>query len=134
VFYVIDIPTPANTLASSPLETRLVVTAGIAREEWFMFPAGCVGLAHMVVEYQSRQVWPALPGTSLHWDDVMIHVEDRYPFEEEPFDVVIKTWNLDDTYDHTLTFAVVVDPAPPLGEMEDLEAALRDLGLWSEEI
>ena len=129
-----EILTPANTLASAPVITRVRVYPGIVTRVWAGFPQGCFGLAHMQVWHWGWQVWPWTPQTSFHWNDYMFSFEDRYPITVEPLEFVVKTWNLDDFYPHTLTFMVTVEPAPPLEELEALYRTLEELGISPEGI
>ena len=129
MYFYREITVPPNTLAASPLVTRIGVTAGIAREQWFMFPDGPYGLTHLQVWHHGWQVWPWTPGESFHWNNYVYHLQDRYPFEAEPYELVVKTWNLDDFFEHHVTFALVVDPLPPPTELADLSALLAELGL-----
>ena len=127
-----EILVPANTLAANPLITRLGVTSGISKRIWAGFPKGCYGLAHMQIWHWGWQVWPWTPRTSFHWNDHIFSFEDRYPITEEPLELVIKTWNRDDSYDHTLTFMVTIEPAPPEEEIRELRATLLALGILRE--
>jgi len=127
-----EILTPANTPASAPIVTRLAVYPGVTRRVWAGFPQGCYGLAHMQIWHWGWQVWPWTPQTSFHWNNYQFTFEDRYPIMEEPLEFVIKTWNLDDSYDHTLTFSITIEPAPPEEELEKLHEALLALGLLRE--
>lgn len=129
MLYQVEIGTPAQTLAAAPRETRIRITSGIAREEWFMFPDGCYGLMHVQVWHHGWQVWPWSPGASFHWNNYVYHIADRYPFSAEPYELVVKTWNDDDSYLHHVTFAMVLDPLPPPTELADLTALLEELGL-----
>lgn len=129
MFFQAEILTPANTPASAPIIHRLAIYPGVTTQQWVGFPRGCYGLAHMQIWYWEWQVWPWTPQTSFHWNDYMFTFYDRYPITEEPLEFVIKTWNLDDTYPHTLTFAVTVEAAPPEEELRALRRALEMLGL-----
>ncbi len=127
-----EILTPANTLPSAPVITRLGVYPGVTRRVFVGFPRGCCALAHMQIWHWGWQVWPWTPQTSFAWDDYTYTFEDRYPITEEPLELVIKTWNFDDTYPHTLSFAVTLDPEPPEGELDTLRETLQMLGLVRE--
>lgn len=129
MLYYREVLIPFSTLESAAITRRLIITSGVATEQWFMFPDGPYGLAHMQVWHHGWMVWPWDQGESYHWNNFVYHIQDRYPFVAEPFEVVLRCWNLDDTFDHSLTFAMVVDPLPPLGETENLVAILQDLGL-----
>ena len=133
MYYFQEITVPANTTEASPQRTVLKVTAGIAREQWVMFPDGCYGLTHIQIRHHGWQVWPWDPRQSFHWNDYVFHIQDRYPFTAEPYEMVILTWNLDDVYDHTVTFAMVVDASPPPTELADLAQIMQELGMEGDE-
>ncbi len=124
-----EILTPANTPESAPVITRVSVYPGVTRRVFVGFPRGCVALAHLQVWHWGWQVWPWTPQTSFAWDDYMYTFEDRYPITEEPLELVVKTWNDDDTFPHTLSFAVTLEPAPVEGELDTLRETLQMLGL-----
>lgn len=124
-----EIPIPANTPASSAVITRLRVYPGVTTRVWAGFPEGCYGLAHMQIWHWGWQVWPWTPQTDFHWNNFMFSFEDRYPITEEPLEFVIKTWNEDDFYPHTLTFMITIEPAPPEEELRRLYDTLSALGL-----
>jgi len=75
------------------------------------------------------QVWPWVPGQTFHWEHVIIDFDDRYPMISEPAEFVIKGWNLDDTYDHSIFFAVTIEHEPMYSGTEGLARVLADLGL-----
>ncbi len=126
-----EILVPANTPASAPVETRLPVYPGITQRIWAGFPKGCFGLAHMQIWHSGWQVWPWSPVQSFHWNDYMFTFEDRYPITVEPLELIVRGWNLDDFYGHTLTFMCTIEPAPPEGEIADLIRTLEALGIMS---
>ncbi len=121
--------TPAQTPEGAPVITRLGIYPGVVTRIWVGFPAGCYGLVHMQIWYCGWQVWPYTPQTSYHWENYVYVVDDRYPIVDEPLELVIKTWNDDDSYDHTLTFACTIEPAPPEEELRQLQERLVALGL-----
>ena len=129
MFFQCEVLTPANTPASSPIVTRLAVYPGVTRQVWVGFPRGCFALAHLQVWRWGWQLWPWTPQQSFHWDNYVYTFEDRYPILNEPLELVVKTWNLDDSYDHTLTFACTVEPAPSEAELRELREVLEGLGL-----
>lgn len=61
----------------------------------------------------------------------MFTFHDSYRLTAEPLEFVVKTWNLDDAYAHTPTFAVHVHPDMAPGPVVDLDQVLADLGVES---
>ncbi len=129
MYYYREVTVPANTTEKNPQVTVLKVTMGIAREQWVMFPDGCYGLTHLQVWHHGWQVWPWDPQQSFHWNDYVYHIQDRYPFTAEPLELKLVTWNVDDFYAHTITFATVVDAMPPPDELQSLSDLLVELGM-----
>lgn len=129
MFYSTEIELPANTLALTPVIVRLGVHPGIVQHVWFGFPRGCFGLAHIQVWDKGWQVWPLTQRKSLHWENIVIDFDDRYPILAEPFEFVVKGWNLDDTYQHTLWFACVIEPDLIISAGRDLQSILHELGV-----
>jgi hypothetical protein len=132
VYYLVEVTVPSQTPASDPQVTRIEVYPGMVTQEWFGFPPGCYGLAHIQVWHHGIQLWPFSPHESFHWDGYVYELTDRYPIDSEPYELVVKTWNEDDTYDHALTFAVEIEPAPLVAGTEGLAEVLRDLGILRE--
>jgi len=128
MFYQREVLIPANTPARTPVVDRLNVFPGLATHAWFMFPAGCYGLAHIQVWHQGWQIWPWTPLESFHWDNHVFDFEDRYPIESEPYEFVVKAWNEDDFFSHSIIFAVTVDPAPQAESYSSMVTALSMLG------
>lgn len=132
MIFKIDLPTPANTSYANRLVTPLRVYPGITRRVWVGFPEGCYGLCHVKVYHGSWQVWPWDVVTDFAWNDYVFTFEDRYPILDEPCDLRIVHWNLDDSYSHTPFFAVTIDPEGPREEVETLESIYEALGMLQE--
>ena len=101
MIYGLTITTPANTAEKSIPDVRLKITSGLI---WLMevdFPPGGCGLLHVQAFDGSYQVLPATPGESLHGDGVVMKFDDLYFKQAAPFELMIRTWNDDDTWAHT---------------------------------
>jgi len=100
MIYTSTIITPAGTAEKSIRDVTLKITSGLI---WLMevdFPPGGCGLLHVQVFDGSYQVLPATPGESLHGDAVVMKFDDLYFKKAAPFELMIRTWNEDDTWDH----------------------------------
>lgn len=94
------ISTPANTAASSPLRTKVSVTAGLLYHAKIVFPPGPSGLLHVQVFDGSYQLFPTTLGQSFVGDNLLLQFDELYFKEIEPYFLDVLTWNLDDTYAH----------------------------------
>jgi len=100
MIYTSTISTPAGTAEKSIPDVTLKITSGLI---WLLevdFPPGGCGLLHVQVFDGSYQVLPATPGESLHGDAVVMKFDDLYFKEAAPFELMIRTWNEDDTWPH----------------------------------
>jgi len=91
---------------AQPVSKTLVVTSGLL---WLLeidFPAGCCGLAHFQLFDGSYQVFPATPGESFACDGITLHLEDLYFKQAAPFQFIIKTWNTDTVWSHTIAVRI----------------------------
>lgn len=96
-----DVTTPANTLEKDAIITELKLTAGTIVTVWLLHPEGCQGLAHATISEGGHQAYPYPPGSSYHGNSVPMIFEDNYEVEA-PATLTLKTWNLDDTYEHII--------------------------------
>lgn len=102
MIYLADISTPANTPVAVPQHTVLSVTVGLVYKLEVIFPPGSSGLMGVAICDGGYQVWPS---SNLEWfrgDDEMVSFDDVYVKEQPPFQFDIYTYNLDDTYDHSV--------------------------------
>ncbi len=102
MIYTASITTAANTPEGSNTDVILQTTSGLVWMFDIDFPPGCCGLLHVQLFDGSYQVLPASVGDSLHGDSVSMRFDDLYLKQAAPFEFRIRTWNLDDTWPHTI--------------------------------
>ena len=102
MIYSASITTDANTAKVDAVVTDIIVTKGLLWLVEVEFPSGCCGLAHIQIFDGSYQLFPASPGDSLHSEGAVLSYDDIYFKTAAPFVFSVKTWNLDDTWNHTL--------------------------------
>lgn len=115
MFYAFNIPIAANTAAASPVTEDLKLTAGIITWVGIQFPSGCDGFAHCVLQHEGHQWLPTNPDDNFCSSGYVIPIAEHYEIREDINIVKFVGWNLDDTYDHTVTVYVNILRA------EDLE-------------
>lgn len=91
---------PAGTLADAPAESELSICYGRLKRYVLFFPAGHAGKAHVQVWYHGRQILPTTLGSSFLGDDLVIDSPDGYPLFDGPYELLLRGWAPDATYDH----------------------------------
>ena len=100
--FSISITTSNGTAKADAKRTVLKVSKGLIYRIEVEFPPGCSGLQHAQIFDGSYQVYPASSDDSFHSDARVIGFDDLYLKTAAPYEFTIKTWNLDDTHDHTV--------------------------------
>lgn len=117
MYYKWERSIPANTLEADAIEERLQLTWGTIREIHVGFPPGPAGLVHLQVRDKGWQIVPWTPLQSLAWDNYVFVLPCDYRLDVEPYDLMIRAWNLDDSYTHTVFVGVVLDENVPMSTM-----------------
>ncbi len=102
MIYSKEFTLPANTAIASPRHATILVSKGLVYRVEFQFPAGCAGLAGLIVSDGGFQIWPSSLGEWFVGDDQVIAFDDMYLKSSEPWQFDLWGFNLDDTYPHTL--------------------------------
>lgn len=129
MIYVYPLTIPANTPATAKQITVLALTRGRITRVMIEFPAGHVGLTHLYIRRGLHQVWPANPEVNFKSSNETILWDDDYDLTAAPHELVAYAWNEDDTYEHTITVRIVLDPAK--AERNFIEEVKGLLGLGS---
>jgi len=116
MYYQIQFSVPRNTPATEPVEQSLGMVQGMIKEILVGFPPGCAALTHVQLYYHGWQLLPANYGESLAWDAYIYELPLKFPLDEVPYQIDIKAWNEDDSYDHTVFIGVILDP----GETDEM--------------
>ena len=99
-----ELTVPANTPAGSPVSDEVIVGPGAITRVEVQFPDGCAGLVHARVRRWGHQLFPTNVDGWLTANGYVIAWDDDADVSEPPLTVTIEAYNLDDTYQHTLTF------------------------------
>jgi hypothetical protein len=99
---------PKSTTAAAPTTVILGITRGIITKVMVRPRPGHNGLAHCVILYQEHQVWPSTENMDFHGDTFPIDWEENYEVDQPEFELKIKGWNDDDTYEHTFDIYVAM--------------------------
>jgi len=102
--YSFDLTIPAQTTEVNKISLVCPVNYGILREIEIFFPWGCAGLVHVQIYRFQRQIFPSNIDSNYSDNDYHLRFEEYYPILELPYELVVKGWNLDDYFDHTIVF------------------------------
>jgi len=132
MIYTASIQTSANTTEANAKKTELKVTDGVIHEVSVYFPSGCAGLVYCQIFEGGHQFVPSTEGQFLRGDGILIDSKEFYEIDTAPRWITVKTWNLDDTYAHTIEVFIKQLPKYailPAGAYEGVIGALKSL-VW----
>lgn len=94
--------TPFGTPATTPLDTRFSVQAGIIYVIKIYLPPGSAGLLHVQIFDASYQLSPTTIGQSFSGDNLSLSFDETYDKSNPPWELIVRTWNDDTDYAHEL--------------------------------
>lgn len=95
--------TSKNTTIASPKLTSIILPLGRINYIWLNFPKGCAGLVGLQLWRGPNQIFPIPPGIWFTADGFFDKFGFTHVIFTEPFQLTLKVYNLDDTYNHTVT-------------------------------
>lgn len=101
MIYKIDVAIPANTSILAATDTTMILTKGRIKKVEVYFPWGCAGLAGIQIIRNTWQLAPLTRGQWLKGNDLLLSHTYDYDLNVEPYELIIKSYNVDDTYQHT---------------------------------
>lgn len=128
MLYSFALTIPANTPATAPEELEVELVPGIIHRVEVQFPFGVLAFAHVQVLRGVHQAWPSNPDADLASEGAIIGWDEHYELPVGETILTLRGWNLDDTWDHTITFRFAVfeetrggpvGPAGLLGRIAD---------------
>lgn len=94
---------------------------------WIEFPLGCVGLVGVQLWRKVEQIFPLPAGVWLRSNGVTLNFYFSHLIDAEPYEVEIRGYNLDDTYQHTIWVGLELRglPEEPTPQMQAFLDTLR---------
>jgi hypothetical protein len=99
-----------NTPLLTPAVQLFEVHPGTLNQIGIFFPLGCRGYAHAVIYAQETQIFPTNAGTDFAADGEDLIFPEDLDIPAGATQFYIKGWNLDDTYQHTVTVRMQISP------------------------
>ena len=125
MIYSQEIVIPANTLLAVPSERQLDGVEGGVKRVWVRWRWGSGNLCGAAIYRAGFQVWPTTGNQWFPSSTLDTEFAEDYDVSDEPLHFIIRAYNLDDTYAHTLWVGVSVMRGTMVGKLYDL---LRILG------
>lgn len=111
-----SIEIPASTTAADPLRTTIPITGGVLRRVWVRWRWGIGNLGGCRILYREFQHWPLSLGQWFPASPDPLEFEENFAISTDPSVLVVESYNLDDSYEHTLwvAFNVLREGGAPL--------------------
>lgn len=93
---------PKNTAITSYISYTLSLPISQTHRIWIEYPKGCAGLVGFQLWRGVEQIFPLPLGTWLRSDGYTLNFAFTHFIDREPYEVELRGYNLDDTYQHTI--------------------------------
>lgn len=108
--YVVYISTPANTLETAPLKTRLYLSKGRLTGGFLYFPRGPSGYLHFIAKTGTHQIAPYNIDQSYRLNGCVIPLYLNIDLFDPPYIIDFFTWSPGAKADHAMTVGIFLDP------------------------
>lgn len=104
MFYKYSLKIPQQTLESDPEVKLIRLPKGTITQIDICFPDGCFGLAKAKIIHNEFQIFPSNPEAWISWNNYCVSFKEDYELLEAFNQLILKGYNDDDSYPHTITF------------------------------
>lgn len=122
MFRFIRLKVAAGTVEVNPARKLIQLTEGRITHWWVGFPPGCNDLVKVTVYEFEHQILPRGEDEEIYWNNYVYSIPDSYLLVEEPYEIEVRAWNEDDSYEHTVVVGVALEPI----EKETLKDVMRN--------
>lgn len=134
MLYVVKITTPANTSKDKPKETIVTVYEQYIVKVDVYFPPGPSLLTGVSIWYGDTQIFPFKEGEWVIGDNALISSPLELRLPEKPCKLRILTYNIDDTYEHTVVVYIHTSDYLLKDILDALRTAVEQSGLTQRSI
>jgi len=127
VEYEFPILVTAGKPQAEPSETVCKLTKGIVHHYGIQFLQGCNGLVFVAIDHGGHQAFPINRDHAFSGNDVVIGKETFYPLEVEPYELKVRAWSPDCSYEHTVTVRFDLLPREHLEPQTILTKAIQSM-------
>ena len=126
-----SITIPANTTQTSPTEVILRIAHGIITKFMVRPRPGHSAVAHLVILHHEHQIAPSTENMDFRGDTFPIDWEEYYESYQPPYELKLKGWNDDDTYEHAFDVFVAILPRKAILALAIVDAIRSVFGILS---
>ena len=126
-----SITIPKSTASTNPTIEMLGIAHGIITKIMVRPRPGHCALAHCVILHHEHQIAPSTENMDLHGDAPPIDWEEYYESYQPPYELKIKGWNDDDTYEHAFDVFVAILPRKAILALSIVDAIKGVFGMLS---
>ena len=106
MLYAKEVTVAPNTPKTGYVDFTLKLTKGKVKRISVFFPWGCAGLCGVQIIHRTWQIYPLSRGEWLLGNEREFNYESIIDLTSEPYEVIIRAYNEDDTYEHHPYIAV----------------------------
>lgn len=88
----------------------MIVAPGVIHLLEIQFPPGPQAYLHLTINHGLSQLWPSNPEEDFASDSVTIRTREFYELPSKETELKFHTWNLDDTYEHSVIIRIGILP------------------------
>ena len=122
---------PITATQVNPTTVTVGIAHGIITKIMVRPRPGHAGLAHCVILHHEHQIAPSTENMDFHGDTFPIDWEEYYESYQPPYELKIKGWNDDDTYEHTFDIFVAILPRKAIIALAIVDAIKGIFGMLS---
>ncbi len=126
-----SITIPKNTTQSSPTSVTLKIAHGIITKIMVRPRPGHAALAHCIILHHEHQIAPSTENMDFSGDTFPIDWEEYYESYQPPYELKVKGWNDDDTYQHAFDIFVAILPRKAVLALAIVDAIKGIFGMLS---
>lgn len=130
MLYSKHISVPAGRTAALPVQTYIKVNRGMIYYIWVTVPAGCNNLVHWRILHQGHPFLPVNQDAYISGNDFTYQFPSFEEIKENPEILLIECWAPNSSYDHSLSFQILILPKSyimPIGATEGIMESLENL-------
>lgn len=106
MYYHKEVTISKDTLIYPGYETRIEIGKGIITRLRVFFPWGCANLCGVQIYRYEQQLLPLNRTEYLKGNDVEYILDSDIVIDQEPYELLIKGYNLDDIFEHKPVISV----------------------------